>query len=155
MAGGSIFLNASMLFLNHHHKRELSSCKSCALACFLGQELNPLRGHFCSSDSIISFTGGTLSIRVTQTCSHGFAQQGKQWLGSSDGESGISVADLENITEHCLTFTDAAVSFFVAEMIEAYPKAKVVLNERNDWLPGIRVIQTRIVKPMSTRLFIC
>lgn len=56
----------------------------------------------------------------------------KKWFGSPDGESTITAADFDEIIGHCVAVTDAAASCFAAEMIAAYPNAKVVLNVRRD-----------------------
>lgn len=56
----------------------------------------------------------------------------KKWHGAGDGESNITAADFDAIIGHSVAVTDAAASCFAAEMIAAYPDAKVVLNRRKD-----------------------
>ncbi|CAH0043221.1 unnamed protein product [Clonostachys rhizophaga] len=49
-----------------------------------------------------------------------------------DGDCKITAADFDEALGHCTAVTDAAGSVFAAELIEAYPDAKVVLNIRRD-----------------------
>ncbi|OLN83365.1 hypothetical protein CCHL11_03074 [Colletotrichum chlorophyti] len=59
----------------------------------------------------------------------------KKWFGeggTSSGNPEISAADFDELLGHCVAVTDAAASCFAAEMIKAYPEAKVVLNVRRD-----------------------
>lgn len=44
----------------------------------------------------------------------------------------ITRADFEGLLGHCQAVTDAPASVFAAELIAAYPEAKVVLNMRRD-----------------------
>jgi hypothetical protein len=44
----------------------------------------------------------------------------------------ISTADFDGVLGHAVAVTDAAASCFVAELIAAYPDAKVVLNTRSN-----------------------
>lgn len=65
----------------------------------------------------------------------------KKWFGAPDGESRITAADFDDIIGHSVAVTDAAASCFAAELIAAYPDAKVVLNTRSDldaWLHSLR-----------------
>ncbi|KAK1967052.1 hypothetical protein LY78DRAFT_656707 [Colletotrichum sublineola] len=48
------------------------------------------------------------------------------------GDCSISAAEFDELLGHCVAVTDAAASCFAAEMIRAYPEAKVVLNVRRD-----------------------
>ncbi|KAM0559912.1 hypothetical protein ACHAPJ_003862 [Fusarium lateritium] len=54
------------------------------------------------------------------------------WFGSLDGNSTINKEDFDAIIGHSVAVTDAAGSVFAAELIDAYPDAKVVLNCRKD-----------------------
>ncbi|QPC59378.1 hypothetical protein HYE67_001609 [Fusarium culmorum] len=54
------------------------------------------------------------------------------WFGSVDGNTNITKEDFYEILGHCVAVTDAAASVFAAELIAAYPDAKVVLNYRKD-----------------------
>lgn len=56
----------------------------------------------------------------------------KKWYGSDDGESNIIRADFDAIIGHAVAVTDAPAAAFAAEMIAAYPEAKVILNVRRD-----------------------
>ncbi|KAJ9149365.1 NAD dependent epimerase/dehydratase [Pleurostoma richardsiae] len=56
----------------------------------------------------------------------------KKWFGSPDGESSITAAEFDALLGHSVAVTDAASSVFAAEMIAAYPDAKVILNTRGD-----------------------
>lgn len=56
----------------------------------------------------------------------------KKWYGTEDGESNITVQDFDELLGHSVAVTDAAASVFAAEIIAAYPEAKVVLNTRRD-----------------------
>ena len=56
----------------------------------------------------------------------------KKWMGADDGESNITREDFDALLGHSVAVTDAAASVFAAEMIAAYPEAKVVLNRRPD-----------------------
>lgn len=60
----------------------------------------------------------------------------RKWFGH-DGQGGgghdtITAADFDALLGHSVAVTDAAASVFAAEMIAAYPDAKVVLNMRRD-----------------------
>ncbi|QPC71150.1 hypothetical protein HYE68_001902 [Fusarium pseudograminearum] len=55
-----------------------------------------------------------------------------KWFGSVDGNTNITKEDFDEILGHCVAVTDAAASVFAAELIAAYPDAKVVLNYRED-----------------------
>lgn len=56
----------------------------------------------------------------------------KKWRGPGDGESNITREDFDALLGHAVAVTDAAASVFAAEMIAAYPEARVVLNRRPD-----------------------
>ncbi|OIW27920.1 hypothetical protein CONLIGDRAFT_682928 [Coniochaeta ligniaria NRRL 30616] len=62
----------------------------------------------------------------------------KKWFGpdlsspSSPSSPAITAADFDALLGHAVAVTDAAASVFAAEMIAAYPEAKVVLNMRRD-----------------------
>jgi hypothetical protein len=56
----------------------------------------------------------------------------KKWFGDKDGEASITAEEFDEMLGHSVAVTDAAASVFAAEMIEAYPEAKVVLNVRRD-----------------------
>lgn len=56
----------------------------------------------------------------------------KKWYGAPDGESNIMREDFDALLGHSVAVTDAAASVFAAEIIAAYPEAKVMLNRRKD-----------------------
>ncbi|KAF9873074.1 hypothetical protein CkaCkLH20_09584 [Colletotrichum karsti] len=59
----------------------------------------------------------------------------KKWYGSGkngQGDCSITADEFDELIGHCTAVTDAAASCFAAEMIRAYPDAKVVLNVRRD-----------------------
>ncbi|RKU44774.1 hypothetical protein DL546_006729 [Coniochaeta pulveracea] len=61
----------------------------------------------------------------------------KKWFGRdasqpSPASPTITAADFDALLGHSVAVTDAAASCFAAEMIAAYPEAKVVLNMRRD-----------------------
>jgi hypothetical protein len=49
-----------------------------------------------------------------------------------NGDCDITAAEFDALLGHCTAVTDAAGSVFAAELIRAYPEAKVVLNVRRD-----------------------
>lgn len=55
-----------------------------------------------------------------------------RWFGPLDGNVEITAADFDALLGHCVAVTDAAGSVFAAELIAAYPNAKVILNYRKD-----------------------
>jgi hypothetical protein len=52
--------------------------------------------------------------------------------GGTKGGTVITADDFDALLGHCVAVTDAAASVFAAEMVAAYPEAKVVLNRRRD-----------------------
>ncbi|KAG6353260.1 hypothetical protein INS49_007559 [Diaporthe citri] len=56
----------------------------------------------------------------------------KKWFGPLDGNNDFTAADFDPLIGHSVAVTDAAASVFAAELIAAYPEAKVVLNYRRD-----------------------
>ncbi|KAI7764064.1 hypothetical protein LZL87_006446 [Fusarium oxysporum] len=56
----------------------------------------------------------------------------KKWFGSLDGNTTITKQEFDEVLGHSVAVTDAAGSVFAAELIAAYPDAKVVLNYRKD-----------------------
>ena len=49
----------------------------------------------------------------------------KTWYDDNDGDCHISAAEFDELLGHSVAVTDAASSVFAAEMIKAYPEAKV------------------------------
>lgn len=59
-----------------------------------------------------------------------------RWFGPLDGENNITAADFDALIGNAVAVTDTASSVFAAEMIAAYPEAKVILNQSkgiDDW----------------------
>ena len=56
----------------------------------------------------------------------------RKWFGSLDGNTTITAADFDALLGHSVAVTDAAASVFAAELVAAYPDAKVILNYRKD-----------------------
>jgi hypothetical protein len=56
----------------------------------------------------------------------------KKWYGEPDGDVSISAAEFDELIGHCAAVTDTAGSPFAAELIAAYPDAKVGLNVRRN-----------------------
>lgn len=56
----------------------------------------------------------------------------KKWYGGPDGEAHITREEFDELIGHAVALTDAPGNVFAAEMIRAYPEAKVVLNVRRD-----------------------
>ncbi|KAK3304741.1 uncharacterized protein B0T15DRAFT_419070 [Chaetomium strumarium] len=52
--------------------------------------------------------------------------------GEGEVEGVITAAEFDELLGHSVAVTDAAASVFAAEMVAAYPEAKVVLNMRRD-----------------------
>lgn len=62
----------------------------------------------------------------------GWCHSAKKGTGSDDDEFNITRENFDALLNHAVAATDAAASMFAAEMIAAYPEAKVVLNTRRD-----------------------
>lgn len=56
----------------------------------------------------------------------------KKFRGPPDGETHITAADFDNIFGHAEAVVDTPATFACAELIEAFPDAKVILNMRRD-----------------------
>src|SRR5690606_34690548 len=61
------------------------------------------------------------------------------------GGAAITAADFDELLGHSVAVTDAAASVFAAEMIAAYPEAKVVLNMRRDVDAWERSLESTLV----------
>ncbi|KAK7419644.1 hypothetical protein QQX98_003235 [Neonectria punicea] len=70
----------------------------------------------------------------------------KKWFGDLDGNTTITAADFDAVLGHSVAVTDAAASVFAAELIAAYPDAKVVLNYRKDLDAWHRSATTTILR---------
>ncbi|KAN0106858.1 P-loop containing nucleoside triphosphate hydrolase protein [Hyaloscypha variabilis] len=55
----------------------------------------------------------------------------KKWYGDKTGDCTITTAEFDELLGHSVAVTDAAASCFAAELIAAYPDAKVILNVRD------------------------
>ncbi|KAL4892208.1 P-loop containing nucleoside triphosphate hydrolase protein [Aspergillus ambiguus] len=56
----------------------------------------------------------------------------RKWIGSPDGDVHISAKDFDALLGHADAVVETPAWFFAAEMIKAYPDAKVILNHRRD-----------------------
>jgi hypothetical protein len=56
----------------------------------------------------------------------------KKWHGEPDGDVSISAAEFDELIGYCVTVADTVGAYFAAELISAYPNAKVVSNVRKD-----------------------
>ncbi|KAK3293643.1 uncharacterized protein B0H64DRAFT_364406 [Chaetomium fimeti] len=59
----------------------------------------------------------------------------KKWYGTAETKRkgmAVTAAEFDELLGHSVAVTDAAASVFAAEMVAAYPEAKVVLNMRRD-----------------------
>ncbi|GAP85092.2 hypothetical protein SAMD00023353_2200210 [Rosellinia necatrix] len=62
-----------------------------------------------------------------------WAQLGRRkWLGPLNDNNIITAADFDVLIGNAVAVTDTASSAFAAEIIAAYPEAKVILNQRKD-----------------------
>ncbi len=75
-------------------------------------------------------------------CYHGwdtaFDPRQQQWLslirkkyGTPAGGSDLTDKDFDGVIGHCRAITDLPAAFFARDLIEAYPRAKVILNYRD------------------------
>ncbi|KAL7621391.1 hypothetical protein AAE478_008713 [Parahypoxylon ruwenzoriense] len=56
----------------------------------------------------------------------------RKWFGAPDGENTITREEFNAVLGHSVAVTGAAGSVFAADIIAAYPEAKVILNYRRD-----------------------
>ena len=56
----------------------------------------------------------------------------KKWHEGKNGESNLTTADFDELIGHSSAIVDSPASCFAAELIAAYPGAKVILNSRRD-----------------------
>ncbi|KEY73202.1 hypothetical protein S7711_04168 [Stachybotrys chartarum IBT 7711] len=56
----------------------------------------------------------------------------KKWFGPPSGEVKLTAEDFDAVMGHAVAVADAPASVFAAELIEAYPEAKIILNYRKD-----------------------
>ncbi|CAH0046122.1 unnamed protein product [Clonostachys solani] len=71
-----------------------------------------------------------------------------------DGDCKITAAEFDEVLGHCTAVTDAAGSVFAAELIEAYPDAKVILNIRRDEDAWYQSVCKTLVGEMNPMLYI-
>jgi hypothetical protein len=55
-----------------------------------------------------------------------------KWAGDGDGDWHISAVEFDELLSRSVVVINPASSCFAAEMIEAHPEAKAVLNVRRD-----------------------
>ncbi|KAK4189406.1 hypothetical protein QBC35DRAFT_146685 [Podospora australis] len=70
----------------------------------------------------------------------------KKWFGPFSGTQTFTPADFDPLIGHSVAVTDAAASVFAAELITAYPDAKVILNYRKDVEAWHRSVTTTLVR---------
>ncbi|KAE8387034.1 P-loop containing nucleoside triphosphate hydrolase protein [Aspergillus alliaceus] len=75
----------------------------------------------------------------------------RKWNGAPDGDVHITSAEFDALLGHCDVVIDSAASFFAAQLIEAYPDAKVILNTRRDLDAWHRSILKTIVQEVEDR----
>lgn len=75
----------------------------------------------------------------------------KKWY--SPGDTEITAEEFDSVLGHAQAVTDAAASCFAAEMIAAYPDAKVVLNMRRDVEGWHKSVMNTLVKANQSWAF--
>ncbi|KAK3320433.1 hypothetical protein B0T19DRAFT_444270 [Cercophora scortea] len=65
----------------------------------------------------------------------------------------LNAADFDAVLGHCAAVTDAAGSVFAADLIRAYPDAKVVLNMRRDEAAWRKSVQGTLVRAHESWAF--
>ncbi|CAP66702.1 uncharacterized protein PODANS_4_7970 [Podospora anserina S mat+] len=73
----------------------------------------------------------------------------KKWFGPPSGRTTFTPLDFDPLIGHSTALTDAAASVFAAELIQAYPSAKVILNHRPDEDAWHNSISTTIARGES------
>ncbi|KAI1077008.1 hypothetical protein F5B20DRAFT_302352 [Whalleya microplaca] len=56
----------------------------------------------------------------------------KKWYGTSNGDSKVTAADFDEVLGHCMAVCDLPACCFAAELVAAYPDAKIILNTRDE-----------------------
>jgi hypothetical protein len=78
----------------------------------------------------------------------------RKWLAEAPGLP-ITAADFDKLMGNSVAVTDAAASCFAAELVAAYPDAKVVLNIRKDLDQWLRSMDESMLKASrSTALWL-
>lgn len=70
----------------------------------------------------------------------------RKFLNDPPGRGPITAEDFDELLGNSTAVTDAAASCFAAEMIRAYPEAKVVLNVRRDLDAWLRSVDGTLLK---------
>lgn len=78
----------------------------------------------------------------------------RKWHGAPDGDVHISTAEFDALIGHVEAIIDIGASAFAAELIQAYPDAKVILNTRKDLDAWHRSAMKTIVREVEDRLFL-
>ncbi|KAH9903667.1 hypothetical protein F4778DRAFT_790710 [Xylariomycetidae sp. FL2044] len=76
--------------------------------------------------------GWDIVLEAPNRCQQWAALARRKWFGPRDGNTQITAADFDALLGDAVAVTDTASSVFAAEMIRAYPEAKVILNQRSD-----------------------
>ncbi|KAI1082521.1 P-loop containing nucleoside triphosphate hydrolase protein [Whalleya microplaca] len=79
-----------------------------------------------------TFHGWDIVLEEPNYCQQWVRLSRKKWFGPLTGENNITAADFDALLGHSVAITDTAGSVFAAELIAAYPDAKVILNYRKD-----------------------
>ncbi|CAG9953277.1 unnamed protein product [Clonostachys rosea f. rosea IK726] len=56
----------------------------------------------------------------------------KKWYAPEGGDVQLTAEDFDKVMGHAVAVADAPASVFAAELIQAYPEAKIILNHRKD-----------------------
>lgn len=78
----------------------------------------------------------------------------RKWKGVPDGDVQITTAEFDALIGHVEAVIDICASFFAAELIQAYPEAKVILNTRKDLDAWHRSATKTIVHEIEDRMFL-
>ncbi|OAA75687.1 hypothetical protein LEL_07675 [Akanthomyces lecanii RCEF 1005] len=76
-----------------------------------------------------------------------------KWYGRRTGSADLAAADFDAVLGHAAAVSDAPASCFAAELIAAYPEAKVVLNTRSDLDEWLRSMDKTIVAINDSWMF--
>ncbi|KAK4166451.1 hypothetical protein QBC43DRAFT_258048 [Cladorrhinum sp. PSN259] len=79
-----------------------------------------------------TFHGWDLIYEQPNYCQEWVKLCRKKWFGAADGNATFTAADFDPLLGHSVAVTDAIGAVFAAELIAAYPEAKVILNTHKD-----------------------
>ncbi|RJE26709.1 hypothetical protein PHISCL_00940 [Aspergillus sclerotialis] len=78
----------------------------------------------------------------------------RKWKGDPDGDVQITTAEFDALIGHVEAVVDICASFFAAELIQAYPEAKIILNTRKDLDAWHQSATKTIVHEIEDRVFL-